>query len=248
MKKYIQYEMRNNKGNIMASIFGFFMPVFMTILFFNVYKGQMPENAVSGFATQMYVGNMMMIILAMTLVGFAAMFSQEVEQGVTRRLELFGYVYKKQVEAKFWGQLIIVTISSLLYSLIICILLPIKRPVIGSLIAYILSIFAVLLVLFLIAYAIAMLVGKFSVTYGITMGIYFGIMILSGMMGVTPEQFPKPVRIIAELLPTTRIIELFPDSWSTKLGNVAPLIQTFLLWYGVAGVLLFLVARKNRKG
>lgn len=247
MKRYITYEIRNALGNFMNAIFGFCMPLFLTPLFFYAYKGQMPKEAVSDFATQMYLTNLIMIPMAMVFIGFAATYSQEIEQGVTRRLELFGYVHRKQMMAKFWAQLIVVASAIFLYSIIICIVLPINAPVFGSLLAYSICILAFIFMIFLIAYAIAMLTQKFSVTFGITMTIYFGIMISSGMMGVTPDQFPKAVRFIAELLPTTRVVELFPKAWNTSLGNIAPLIQSFLLWYGVAGILLFLVARKNRR-
>jgi len=247
MKRYITYEIRNNLGNFMSMIFGFLMPLFMTILIFHAYKGQMPKDLVGDFATQMYLTNLIMIPMAMILIGFASMCSQEIEQGVTKRLELFGYVYRKQMVVKFWAQFIIVVIAIFLYSIIICVILPVNAPKFGSLFAYLICFLALIVLVYLIAYAIAMLTQKFSAAFGITMTLYFGIMILSGMMGVTADKFPKPVRNVAELLPTTRMIEVFPDSWSTSLGNVAPLIQSFLLWYGVAGILLFLVARKNSR-
>ena len=247
MKRYITYEIRNNLGNFMSMIFGFLMPLFMTILIFHAYKGQMPKDLVGDFATQMYLTNLIMIPMAMILIGFASMCSQEIEQGVTKRLELFGYVYRKQMVVKFWAQFIIVVIAIFLYSIIICVILPVNAPKFGSLLAYLICFLALIVLVYLIAYAIAMLTQKFSVALGITMTLYFGIMILSGMMGVTADKFPKPVRFVAELLPTTRMIEVFPDSWSTSLGNVAPLIQSFLLWYGIAGILLFLVARKNSR-
>ena len=247
MKRYITYEIRNNLGNFMSMIFGFLMPLFMTILIFHAYKGQMPKDSVGDFATQIYLTNIIMIPMAMILIGFAATYSQEIEQGVTRRLELFGYVHKKQMIAKFGGQLIVVVSAILLYTIIICIALPLHAPKFGSLFAYLLCVFALILMIFLIAYAIAMLTQKFSVAFGITMSVYFGVMICSGMMGVTAEQFPKPVRFVAELLPTTRMVEIFPDAWNGKLSNVAPLIQAFLLCYGVTGILLFLVVRKNKR-
>ena len=247
MKRYITYEIRNNLGNFMSMIFGFLMPLFMTILIFHAYKGQMPKDLVGDFATQMYLTNLIMIPMAMILIGFASMCSQEIEQGVTKRLELFGYVYRKQMVVKFWAQFIIVMIAIFLYSIIICVILPVNAPKFGSLFAYLICFLALIVLVYLIAYAIAMLTQKFSAAFGITMTLYFGIMILSGMMGVTADKFPKSVRFVAELLPTTRMIEVFPDSWNGKLGNVAPLIQSFLLCYGVAGILLFLVARKNSR-
>lgn len=247
MKNYILYETKNIMGNFMSWGFGVAMPICMTLLFFQVFKGQMPENLVREFATQMYIQNVLMVPLAMVFIGFAATFSQEVEQGIVRRMELFGYSYKKQIGVKYFGQMIVLVIAFIIYSVSIIPLLPVNRPSAGSFIMFWISVFLLALVYFMLAYSIAMLTRKFSYAFGIVMVIYFATMILSGMMGVRPEQFPGVIRSISEMLPTTQIIYLFSESWRTKIGNAAPLLQSFLLLYGTAALLLILAYRKNRR-
>ena len=246
MKKYIIYEIKNNLGNFMGVFFGFILPIFMTILFYYVFKGQVAGD-VAGFGTQMVLQNLMMIPMALVLIGFSATFSSEIEQGVTLRLVLLHYNHKKQILAKFIGQFLTVLFSIILFCTVCLCIIPMKTPNIQILISYIICFFLLIVLFYLLAYSIASLTRKFSSAFGITMGLYFAVMILSGMMGVETNQFPGAMRFFSNLLPTSQMTQIFPKVWDSHMNNAAPLIQSFLFIGGICGVLLLWTYKKNRR-
>ena len=248
MKKYIWYEVKNNLGNIMSIIFGLIFPTVMTNLFFYVFKSQLSASeSIVKFGTQLFLVNLLMAPLALVLVGFTATFSQEIEQGMTLRLSLFGYSHKKQILAKLVSQFFVVIFAIGIYCACSLITIPVLTPSPTVLFIYILCMVLLVVLFFLFAYAISMLTKKFSGAFGISMSFYFVVMILSGMMGIQPDQFPSGVRYISNLLPTTQIALLFPKVWDMQIQNPAPLIQSFLFLSALCGVLLLPVFLKNKR-
>lgn len=77
--------------------------------------------------------------------------------------------------------------------------------------------------------------------------MYFLIMILSGMMGMGSDQLPEPMKTIAYTLPTTYISNEFIDFWQGQHYNFMPLIQSFLFFGTLAGIVVMLSLYQKRK-
>ncbi|AMC92561.1 hypothetical protein AOC36_00690 [Erysipelothrix larvae] len=247
MKRLITYEIKNILTNIFAIIFGVFFPIFMTLLFYLIYKEEIPASALSGFTLKLFVTNMLIIPLALVFIGFAALFSQEIEKGVTQRLTLFGITTSKQLLAKMAAQALTLLTTIILYSVILVPILKIPMPSMVSFLTFVISLILFSVFSFIIAYSIATLTRKFSVTYGITMVTYFGIMILSGMMGIQPENLPQGLRYASNLLPTTHVASVIPEIWNNSTSNFAPMIQSFIFMGALSAILYFITLNKNKR-
>lgn len=241
----IKYEIRNTLGNIFSIIFGVIFPILLTILIFKGNQGNIPEQGLQQFKTIMFVSNLLMGPLAMIFVGFAALFSQEIQKGVNLRMLLFGVNHRQQITSKFIAQMLVIVLNVILYSVIIGTVLHVPAIDFKTFIVLGLAFTIFSFCLFLMAYAISLLAKKFSITYGITMSIYFGTMILSGMMGIRPENFPKFIRVISDLLPTTHIVDVVPKLWTQQSVSFAPMIQSFLFIIAITGTLTIIALRKK---
>lgn len=247
MKQLIKYEVKNSLGNIFAIIFGIVFPIFMTILFYSIYTTSVPKEAIEVFTTQLFVTNMLMAPLALLFIGFSAMFSQEIEKDVTTRMVLFGFSEDKQMRAKFIAQFIVLLVALTLYCAVVIPVLKINAPTAFALIILALAILVLSFFFFVLAYAIAITARKFSITYGITMSFYFAVMVLSGMMGVQYDQLPKFVQPIANFLPTTHIARDIPKMWQVSTYNLMPMIQSFLAFGAVSGIIYILAIQSKKR-
>lgn len=244
--KYIKYELLNTLGNFFSILFGVIMPTMMTLLFYFIFSKELPVEAMGKFSIQIYVTNLLMAPLAVIFIGFAALFSQEIEKEVTVRMSLFGYTEKKQMQMKFLAQAIVVTLSILIYTMIVAPILKLPLPSIFGFLVVAVSMCLLSFGLFIAAYGISLLMKKFGPTFGIVMTVYFAIMMLSGMMGVQYNQLPAPVQTIAKLLPTTHMVQDIPKLWTKSQYNLMPLIQSMLFLLAIC-VLLYLWGIHSKK-
>ncbi|WP_258280795.1 hypothetical protein [Clostridium sp. CM027] len=79
----IKYEFRNLMGNIFTMIFGVFFPIGMTLFFGTAMVGKVPESMKDIFITNIFITDSLIIPLATILIGYAAVFSQELEKKYT---------------------------------------------------------------------------------------------------------------------------------------------------------------------
>lgn len=247
MLKYIKYEIKNALGNIFSIIFGIIFPIFMTILFSFVLKEQIdlaPEGVV---ATKLFITNALMSPLALVLIGFSALFSQEIEKDITTRMSLFGYDEKKQLVAKFVAQITVMIISLIIYSLTVLPIIHIQTPSIFGITIFVLAIFLLALGFFVLAYGISILAKRFSVTYGITMSLYFATMVLSGMMGIQYQQLPTILQGVSNMLPTTHITQDIPQLWKANSYNLAPLLQSLIFLICFASIIYFIAIQSKKR-
>jgi ABC-2 type transport system permease protein len=89
--KLLKYELRNLTGNIFALIFGVLFPIFFTIFFDKTINIKLPDEIRPTVSTTMFITSSMIVPLATTFIGYAAIFSQELEKEIPLRLRLFGY-------------------------------------------------------------------------------------------------------------------------------------------------------------
>ncbi len=247
MKRYVVYEIRNSLGNIFAIVFGVFFPTMMTVFLYHAIGAKMPSITQEAFAINIFVSNLLMSPLALVFIGFSALFSQEIDQDVTNRMNLFGYTETKQMKAKLLAQIAVLVFSLAIFCAVVIPSLQIPAPSLYGLVVFVSSIVVLTICFYLLAYGISLLARKFSVTYGITMLMYFLIMIFSGMMGITSDQLPKSMRFFSDLLPTTHIVRDVPKLWNMNSYNLAALMQSFLFFMAFSVLLAGYAIIKNKR-
>ncbi|ABX41668.1 ABC transporter permease [Lachnoclostridium phytofermentans] len=246
-KRMILYELRNVKGNFFTLFFGIAFPIVFSILMPSIIMRDLPESEQSKAIVSVFVTMSMVIPMAVMLLGYAANYSQEVENEVPLRLDLFGIQPKKLFAAKLIAHLIFITITFMIYTLVDFIVLDIPIPAARVIIIWLSCLYLLAIIFFMMAHGITSILKKFGTTYGVIMFMYFAFMILCGMMGLTVEQLPKGLKSIALLLPMSYISKDFVGIWEGGSYNYAPLIQSFIFFAAIAGILVLLGIRKSNR-
>ncbi|MHB8130860.1 MAG: ABC transporter permease [Mobilitalea sp.] len=245
--RLVQYELRNIAGNIFVIFFGVFFPIMLSVLFSFVLKKQVPEEMYPQAITSIFITMSMIIPMAVLLIGYAANYSQELEKDIPLRLNLFGFRERSMLAAKMIAYLIFTTGAFLLYALVDINILEIQVPKLSSAICLIVSLYVLSVILFVLAHGIATIFRKFGPTYAVSMLLYFGFMILCGMMGVTVDQLPKGLNVIAKAFPMSYISSDFVDFWQGGKYNFAPVVQSYLFFGAISFIILILSIRKNQR-
>ncbi|BDF57273.1 hypothetical protein CE91St36_00900 [Christensenellaceae bacterium] len=245
--RLIKYELLNTAGNWFILFFGIAFPILMSLLIANVFVGEIPAAAIPAANTGVFITMSMIIPLATLLIGYAANYSQELENEMPLRFRLFGYRERSMLGAKMIANLIFMTIALAIYTIADYLLLDIQPPQLSSALVLVAALYALAVILFILAHAIATLTGKFGPTYAITMTLYFGLMIICGMMGVSVDRLPESLRIIARGLPMTYISSDFAGFWQGGGYDFTPLLLSFLLFGVIACVFLFASIWKNKR-
>jgi ABC-2 type transport system permease protein len=243
----IKYELRNISGNIFTIIFGVIFPICFTIFFGTAMVSKISEDMKDVFVTNMFISSSLIIPLATLLVGYSAVFSQELEKNIPLRFRLFGYNERTVLISKICANLIFMTLSFILYTLVVCSVLKVKVPTLSSALILIVSLYLLSTFLFILAHGVALFFKKFGPTYAITMLLYFGIMILSGLFGIQAKDFPGVLKVVAYTLPTTYISGEFVEFWQGGSYNFAPFIQAFLFFAAVSCIILFMSIQHNSR-
>ena len=245
---WIKYELRNVAGNPFVHIFGVLFPSLITIILASALGSDLLDSTYQNqVITNLFLGNGTIIPLATILIGYSSLYSQEIENKIPERMRLFGCTERCTICNRLIAEGIFLTFAYIIYFVVNVNVLNIAKPTAAGVIIYFVVSYVLSGILFIASHAIAGLVKKFGLTFLITMTLYFGIMILSGMMGVTKEMLPKGVQVISNLLPTTYMREDFYDIWVGNSYRYVPMIQSFLFLGAVSGILLFVLAYKNRR-
>lgn len=245
--KLLKYELKNITGNIFVLIFGVAFPILFTIFFGKSLTLKMPEDIKPIVTTSIFITSSMIIPLATIFIGYAALFSQELEKNVPLRLKLFGYNDRTILIAKISANLIFLTGALAFYIAICSAALKLKVPTFSSAAIWIVSIYLLGTFLFILAHGISLFFKKFGPTYAITMTLYFGIMILSGMFGIQVKDFPKGMRALASLFPTSYVSSDFMTFWQGGNYNFAPFVQSFVFFGAVSCIVLFAAIYFNNR-
>lgn len=243
----IKYELRNIVGNIFTVIFGVFFPICFTIFFGTAMVSKVPEDMKGMFITNTFISSGLIIPLATILMGYSAVFSQELEKSIPLRFRLFGYSEKTLLVSKICANLIFMTLSLTLYTAVVCSILKVQIPTFNAALVLIISLYLFSAFLFILAHGIALFFKKFGPTYAITMLLYFGIMILSGMFGIQAKDFPDALKAVAYTLPTTYISGEFIEFWQGGRYNFAPYIQAFLFFAALSCIILFMSIQRDSR-
>jgi ABC-2 type transport system permease protein len=149
--------------------------------------------------------------------------------------------------AKMIAYLIFTTGAFLLYSITDLLVLDIQVPKLSSVVVWIVSLYALAIILFVLAHGLASIFKKFGPTYAVSMVLYFGFMILCGMMGLSVDQLPKALKVIAKAFPMSYISSDFVEFWQKGTYNFAPLVQSFLFFGAVSFIVLIFSIKKNQR-
>jgi len=248
-KHLLIYEIRNVTGNAGTVFFGIIFPLLMSILFANVIAVQIPESRRMDVRTGIFLSMIMMIPMATMFIGYAVTYSQENDNSIPLRLDLFGIKKRSVLAAKLSANLIFLLASTTVYFAVDLPLIKINLPSVSALLLLILVVILLGSLLLVIAHSIAGIAGKFSRTYTITMILYFGFMVLCGMMGIQISQFPPFIQTIAKLFPMTYMSTGadFLLLWKGEKYNPVNFVLSFVSLAMVAMILFLLSLWKNRR-
>lgn len=246
-KRLIVYEMLNVIGNPFIAFFGIVFPVMMLMIITVSLKKQVPASMLQESNTAVFITMSLVIPMAVILLGHSANYSQELEKEIPVRLQLFGFRANSIMIAKVIAQTITLTAGLIFFSVFSYLFVDLQVPRLSSAVCLIVCLYVLGILYFLFAHALANILKKFGPTYSISMFLYFGIMLLCGMMGIQTEQLPKFLRGIASFLPMSYISSDFIDFWQEGSYNFGPLIQAFLFFGAVCGLLLLYANYRNRR-
>lgn len=243
----VLYELRNINGNLMPHFFGFVFPNFMSLIFIRIVTTQVPEPMRQNAAVSVMISMALIIPMSIMFIGYGSLYSQEVENEVPLRMRLFGFQEKTLLTAKIIAHLIFMTIAFIIYAVFQAITADLPKPAFSSLVCLLASLYLIGAILLVIAHAIANIFRRFSITFGLTMLIYFILMMLTGMMGISTEQLPRPLQKVAAVFPMTYISNDFADFWQGGAYNFMPFIQSLIFLAALSGILMMYAQSRNRR-
>ncbi len=246
-RRLIMYEIRNVLGNPFVYMFGIIFPILMLFIITRAVKADVPEAMVSQVNTAVFITMSLIIPMAVILLGYASNYSQELEKEIPLRMKLFGFPEKSVLLAKVIAQFAVMAVGLALYTAVAYGALEMERPRFTSALCLIVCLLLLGGIFFALGHGVATIFKKFGPTYAVMMAIYFGVMILCGMMGVQVEDLPEFGQKMAALLPMSYISSDFIDFWTEGSYNFAPLIQSFLFFAAVAGIVLLIAVRREHR-
>jgi ABC-2 type transport system permease protein len=246
-KRLIIYEIRNVIGNPFIAFFGVVFPVMMLIIITFSLKKQVPASMLQESNTAVFITMSLIIPMAVILLGHSATYSQELEKEIPVRMQLFGFRANSIMVAKVIAQTLTLTAGLIFYIVFSYILIDLQVPKLSSALCLLGCLYLMGIFFFLLAHGLANIFKKFGPTYAISMFLYFGTMILCGMMGIQTDQLPKALRNIASFLPMSYISSDFIEFWQGGSYNYGPLVQAFLFFGAVSGLLMIYANYKNRR-
>lgn len=244
----ILYELRNVTGNPFVHIFGIGMPVLMSILITRVAVSEVSDpSMIKMISTSIFLGIGALIPMATILMGYSVVQAQDLEKGIPQRLQLFGIKSSVTVVNRAISELIFMAVAFVIYFLVGIFSLELNTPVVSGVLLYIVCILVFSMFCFMMAHGIAALTRKFSVTYCVVMLIYFAFMIFGGMMGVQYENMSQWMQAVAKLLPVTYFNRDFYMIWAGESYDFMPMVQSYLFFGAVGGILLFIAQKKDSR-
>lgn len=244
----IKYELRNLNGNLMSHFFGIVFPNLMSLFISKAACAEVPEEMMrQQVVTSVMLSMSLIMPMSTMLLGYGALYSREVENGVPMRMHLFGIGEKSLLLAKIAAHFILLTVEFIIFAVFHGIVADIQKPALSSLLCLLVSLYMVGLIFLVLSHAIANIFRKFSITFGVEMSLYFIVMILTGMMGVRTEQLPVMLQRVAKTLPMTYISSDFVDFWQGGSYHFMPMLQAYIFMGAVTGIVLVFSLWRGRR-
>jgi len=245
----ILYELRNVTGNPFVHIFGIGMPTLMSMLIIKTVTVEVSDaSLIKMIGTSVFLGIGALIPMATILMGYSVMYAQEMEKGIPERMQLFGIKNRVTICNRVVSELIFMTAAFVIYFLVGIFFIGLKTPTFSGVISYILCILVFSVLCFLLGHAIASLAKKFGITYCVVMLLYFAFMIFGGGMGISYDNMPGAMQAVAKLIPVTYFNKDFYLIWTGESYQFGPMIQSYLFFGAVSGILLFIALKKGTRG
>lgn len=242
----VLYELRNITGNPFVHIFGIGMPIFMAVMITRVAVSEVTDTAIiKMISTSVFLGIGALIPMATILMGYSVRQAQDFEKGIPERLQLFGIRNYVTICNRAVSEIIFMAAAFALYFVVGILFIDLEAPVLSGFVLYGVCMVFFSMMCFMLGHAIAALAKRFSVTYCIVMMVYFACMIFGGMMGITYENMPAVMQAVAKLLPITYINRDFFTIWTGESYNFVPMVQSYLFFGAVAGILLFIASKRG---
>lgn len=245
--RMVRYELRNINGNFMTYFFGIVFPNIMSFIFATMDRKQMPEVMRQEAVVSVVICMAMIMPMSIMFLGYGALYSQEVENGVPLRLRLYGYCEKSLITAKVIAYLLFLTAAFLVYGIFQMLTQDIPKPAFSSLLCLLSSLYLMGIMFLVIAHSLANIFRRVSVTFGISMFVYFILMMLTGMMGIPAEMLPGVLREVARVFPITYICNDFAKFWQGGPYNFMPYIQSCIFMGAVTGIVAVYAQYRNRR-
>lgn len=246
-RRLIMYEIRNVLGNPFVYMFGIFFPILMLFIITKAVQADVPESMIPQANTAVFITMSLIIPMAVVLLGYSSNYSQELEKEIPLRMQLFGFSPNTTLLAKIIAQFAVMSIGLVLYTIVAYSTLEMEIPRPGAALCLIISLLLLSGIFFALAHGVATILKKFGPTYAIMMAVYFGVMVLCGMMGVQVEDLPEAAQKVAALFPMSYITSDFAGFWTEGNYNFTPLIQSFLFFGAVSGIILLIALRRERR-
>lgn len=244
----IRYELRNVTGNPFVHIFGIGMPTLMAILVIRAVVTELSDAAmIKMVSTTVFLGIGALIPMATILIGYAVVQAQDLEKGIPQRLQLFGIKNRVTIANRAVSELIFMALAYFIYFFVGIFTLDLEAPAVSGVLLYIVCILAFSILCFMMAHGIASLIKKFGLTYCVVMFIYFAFMIFGGSMGISYENMSEWMQAVAKLLPITYFNRDFFTVWTGESYDFMPMIQSYLFFGAVGGILLFIAQKRNSR-
>lgn len=242
------FELRNITGNPYVHLFGVAMPILMSYIVIRAISAEMtdPDILITA-STSVFLGMGSIIPMAVALLGYAATRAQEMEKGIPERLALFGLSSVVTLRNRIVAELLFILTIFILYFIYGSLFLEIASPAFSGIVAYAVCMLVLTVIFLCIAHAIATILKKFGPTYCIVMILYFAMMLFSGMMGLSYDNMPAGIQTVAKFLPLTYINKDIYTIWAGENYRFASMVQAYLLWAVVAGILLVLSGKNEHR-
>lgn len=242
------FELRNITGNPYVHLFGIAMPILMSYVIIRAIGDEISDPVIRTTAsTSVFLGMGSAIPAAIALLGYAATRSQEMEKGIPERMELFGIRSGVTLCNRIAAELLFILTAFALYFIFGITFLDVASPKASGIMVYAVCMLTLTVIFLCLAHAIATLLKKFGLTYCIVMMLYFANMLFSGMMGLDYNSMPAGMQAISRLLPTTYINKDVYTIWVGESYRFASMVQAYLLWGAIAGILLVATGHKRRQ-
>lgn len=241
------FELRNITGNPYVHLFGIGMPILMSYIVIRAISAEVTDpDTFLMVSTSVFLGMGSIIPMAIALLGYAATRAQEMEKNIPERLELFGITSTATLQNRIIAEVIFILAVFLLYFGYGSLFLKIASPMLSGITIYAMCMLTLTIIFLCIAHAIATFLKKFGLTYCVVMMLYFAMMLFSGMMGLSYENMPAGIQAVAKLLPLTYINKDIYTIWVGESYRFASMIQAYLLWSVIAGILLVITGGRKR--
>ena len=141
-RNMILYEIRNILGNPFIYIFGLGLPIFLSFMMSKVStQGVTDPVIIRQITTVVFLGIGVVIPMATMLIGYAAVYSQEMEREIPLRMRLFGFSERYIILNRMIAEFLFLTVGIGIYFACGSLLLELEKPNISGVISYFICLF-----------------------------------------------------------------------------------------------------------